>query len=104
MMLCLLRSQKLKEYYEKTCRDHGFLYATGTILAPQYKFSAFGDTEYSKCHRETSEHCRRYLKKSSMQYQQQIPDISFCTTRHRSPQQASELDLLTLQSPGSALR
>ncbi|KAJ5850789.1 HAT dimerization [Penicillium solitum] len=30
----LVARQKLKEYYEKTYRDHGFLYGTGTLLAP----------------------------------------------------------------------
>ncbi|KAJ5848259.1 HAT dimerization [Penicillium solitum] len=46
--------QKLKEYYEKTYRDHGFLYGTRILLAPQYKLSAFDDREYSTCHEDTS--------------------------------------------------
>ncbi|KAI2964925.1 hypothetical protein CBS147323_6033 [Aspergillus niger] len=90
----LAAKQKLREYYDKTYRDHGFLYATGTMLAPQYKLSAFGDTEYSKCHSETLRTYRSYLRKGFHQYQQQIPDLSFCTTIHRSQQQTSELDQL----------
>ncbi|KAJ5954443.1 hypothetical protein N7501_008722 [Penicillium viridicatum] len=30
----LVARQKLKEYYEKTYRDHGFLYSTRILLAP----------------------------------------------------------------------
>jgi hypothetical protein len=30
----LAARQKLREYYEKTYRDHGFLYGTGALLAP----------------------------------------------------------------------
>ncbi|KAF4219054.1 hypothetical protein CNMCM5878_003909 [Aspergillus fumigatiaffinis] len=97
----LAAKQKLRDYYDKTYRDHGFLYATGTMLAPQYKLSAFSDTEYSKCHRETSRHYRDYLRKGFLQYQQQIPDLSFCTTRHQFQHQASELDQLLVPSATS---
>ena len=38
--------QKLRDYYEKTYRDHGYLYGTETVLAPQYKLCAFQGTEY----------------------------------------------------------
>ena len=39
----LVAKQKLKKYYEKTYRDHGSLYGTRALLAPQCKFSAFDD-------------------------------------------------------------
>lgn len=97
----LAAKQKLRDYYDKTYRDHGFLYATGTMLAPQYKLSAFGDTEYSKCHSETSRHYQGYLRKGFLQYQQQIPDLSFCPTRYHAPQQVSELDMLLGPSSSS---
>jgi hypothetical protein len=100
----LAAKQKLKDYYDKTYRDHGFLYATGTMLAPQYKLSALSDTEFSKCHSETSRHYRDYLRKGFRQYQQQIPDLSFCTTRQQSQHQASELDQLLVPSATSLPR
>jgi hypothetical protein len=30
----LIAKQKLRDYYEKTYRDHGFLYGTAALLAP----------------------------------------------------------------------
>jgi hypothetical protein len=59
----LAAKQKLRDYYDKTYRDYGFLYATGTMLTPQYKLSAFSDIEYSKCHSETLRHYHDYLRK-----------------------------------------
>ncbi|KAK4948515.1 hypothetical protein LTR66_014114 [Elasticomyces elasticus] len=73
----LVARQKLKEYYEKTYRDHGFLYGTGTLLAPQYKLSAFDDREYSTCHEDTSKRYCEYLRASFTQYQQQNPELLF---------------------------
>jgi hypothetical protein len=64
----LAAKQKLRDYYDKTYCDHGFLYATGTMLAPQYKLSTFSDTEYSKCHSKTSRHYHNYLRKGFLQY------------------------------------
>jgi hypothetical protein len=90
----LAAKQKLRDYYDKTYRDYGFLYATGTMLTPQYKLSAFSDIEYSKCHSETLRHYHDYLRKGFLQYQQQIPDLSFCTIRHQFQHQALELDQL----------
>lgn len=90
----LAAKQKLREYYDKTDRDHGFLYATGTMLAPQYKLWAFGDTECSQCHSETSRSYPGPLRRGFHQYQKQILDLSFCATRHQSQQETSELDQL----------
>lgn len=73
----LAAKQKLKEYYEKTYRDHEFLYGTWTLLAPQYKLCAFDDTEYSLCHSETSKRYCEYLRISFRNYQQQIPEMPF---------------------------
>jgi len=95
--------QKLRDYYEKTYRDHGFLYGTGTLLAPQYKLCAFDDTEYSKCHNETSKRYCEYLRASFLQYQQQIPEMLFHTTRTAFPQQTSELDRLLISASHSEL-
>jgi hypothetical protein len=89
----LVAKQKLKEYYEKTYRDHGFLYGTGTLLAPQYKLCAFDDSEYSQCHGETSKRYCEYLRTCFSQYQQRSPEILFRTVHRPSPQ-ASELDRL----------
>ncbi|KAK6810429.1 hypothetical protein RU639_013759 [Aspergillus parasiticus] len=88
--------QKLKEYYEKTYRDHGFLYGTGTLLAPQYKLCAFDDTEYSKCQSETSKRYCDYLRNCFAQYQRETPEMSFRASRSSYPQQASELDRLLI--------
>jgi hypothetical protein len=30
----LMAKQKLRDYYEKTYRDHGFLYGTAALLTP----------------------------------------------------------------------
>jgi len=94
----VVAKQKLREYYEKTYRDHGFLYRTGTLLAPQYKLSAFDDTEYSRCHDHTSKLYCEYLRTSFQQYRQQIPEISFRAARSSCPQQTSELDRLLVPS------
>jgi hypothetical protein len=64
----LMVKQKLRDYYDKTYCDHRFLYTTGTMLAPQYKLSAFSDTEYSKCHSKTLRHYHDYLRKGFLQY------------------------------------
>lgn len=85
--------QKLREYYEKTYRDHGFLYGTGTLLAPQYKLSAFDDREYSTCHDDTSKGYCEYLRTCFMQYQQQTPEMLFRTVQRPSLHN-SELDRL----------
>lgn len=85
--------QKLREYYEKTYRDHGFLYGTGTLLAPQYKLSAFDDREQSTCHDDTSKRYCEYLRTCFMQYQKQIPKILFRTVQRPSLHN-SELDRL----------
>jgi hypothetical protein len=92
----LAARQKLKEYYEKTYRDHGFLYGTGTLLAPQYKLCAFDDTEYSKCQSETSTRYCDYLRNCFAQYQREAPEMSFRAMRSSCPQQASELDRLLI--------
>lgn len=89
----LVAKQKLREYYEKTYRDHGFLYGTGTLLAPQYKLCAFDDAEYSQCHSETSKRYCEYLRTCFSQYQQRNPEMLFRTV-HRPSLQASELDRL----------
>ncbi|KZN87744.1 Zinc finger BED domain-containing protein DAYSLEEPER [Penicillium chrysogenum] len=90
----LAARQKLKEYYEKTYRDHGFLYGTGTLLAPQYKLSAFDDREYSTCHEDTSKRYCEYLRTCFTQYQQQNPELLLRTVHRASALQSSELDRL----------
>ncbi|KAJ5292123.1 hypothetical protein N7478_001374 [Penicillium angulare] len=90
----LAARQKLKEYYEKTYRAHGFLYGTGTSLAPQYKLSAFDDREYSTCHENTSKRYCEYLRACFTQYQQQNPELLFRTVRRTSALNSSELDRL----------
>lgn len=87
----LVAKQKLREYYDKTYRDHGFLYGIGTLLAPQYKLCAFDDTEYSHCHSETSKRYCEYLRTYFIQYQQRNPEMLFRTVQ-RPLLQASELD------------
>jgi hypothetical protein len=99
----LAAKQKLKEYYEKTYRDHGFLYGTGTLLAPQYKLCAFDDTEYSKCQSETSKRYCDYLRNCFAQYKRETPEMSFRTMRSSCPQQASELDRLLIPPSTSQL-
>jgi hypothetical protein len=99
----LAAKQKLRDYYEKTYRDHRYLYRTGALLAPQYKLYGFDDTEYSKCHIETSKRYYKYLRTSLLQYQQQIPKISFRTTQPSFPQHTSELDRLLFPSSRSEL-
>ena len=89
----LVAKQKLREYYDKTYRDHGFLYGTGTLLAPQYKLCAFDDAEYSQCHSETSKRYCEYLRTCFSQYQQRNPEMLFRTVQ-RPSLQASELDRL----------
>ncbi|KAJ5152474.1 hypothetical protein N7492_009754 [Penicillium capsulatum] len=90
----LVAKQKLKEYYEKTYRDHGFLYGTGTLLAPQYKLAVFDDREYSTCHDGTSKRYCEYLRTCFMQYQQQNPEMLFRTVQRPSLLHSSELDRL----------
>ncbi|KAJ5877235.1 hypothetical protein N7455_000700 [Penicillium solitum] len=98
----LVARQKLKEYYEKTYRDHGFLYGTGTLLAPQYKLSAFDDREYSTCHEDTSKRYCEYLRASFTQYQQQNPELLFRTVQRSSNSHSTELDRL-LEPPGASI-
>lgn len=90
----LVARQKLKEYYEKTYRDHGFLYGTGTLLAPQYKLAAFDDREYSTCHEDTSKRYCEYLRTCFVQYQQRNPEMLFRTVQRPSSLHSSELDRL----------
>jgi hypothetical protein len=99
----LAAKQKLKEYYKKTYRDHGFLYGTGTLLAPQYKLCAFDDAEYSKCQSETSKRYCDYLRNCFAQYKRETPKMSFRMMRSSCPQQASELDRLLIPSTASQL-
>jgi hypothetical protein len=89
----LMAKQKLKDYYEKTYRDHGFLYGTAALLAPQYKLCAFDDTEYSQCIGETSKRYCEYLRSSFAQYQQRNPEMLFRAVQ-RPSLQASELERL----------
>ncbi|KAJ5816630.1 HAT dimerization [Penicillium robsamsonii] len=77
----LVARQKLKEYYEKTYRDHGFLYGTGTLLTPQY--------------------CE-YLRASFTQYQQQNPELLFRTVQRSSNSHSTELNRL-LEPPGASI-
>jgi hypothetical protein len=90
----LAARQKLKEYYKKTYRDHGFLYSTGTLLALQYKLSAFDDREYSTCHKDTSKRYCEYLRTCFTQYQQQNPELLLRTVHRSSALQSSELERL----------
>lgn len=87
----LTAKQKLREYYEKTYRDHGFLYGTAALLAPQYKLSAFDDTEHSHCVGQTSNRYCEYLRSSFVQYQRRNPEILFRGVQ-RPLMQASELE------------
>lgn len=89
----LMAKQKLRDYYEKTYRDHGFLYGTATLLAPQYKLCAFDDTEYSHCIGETSKRYCEYLRSSFAQYQQRNPEMLFRAVQ-RPSLHASELERL----------
>jgi hypothetical protein len=88
----LAARQKLKECYEKTYRDHGFLYGTGTLLAPQYKLCAFDDTEYSKCQSETSTRYCDYLRKC------------FCTIPTRSARDVVSCDAFLLSTASIRVR
>jgi hypothetical protein len=90
----LVARQRLREYYEKTYRDHGFLYGTGALLAPQYKLSAFDDREYSTCHENTSKKYCEYLRTCFAQYQQQNPELLFRTVHRSFALHSSELDRL----------
>ncbi|KAJ5244978.1 hypothetical protein N7489_005074, partial [Penicillium chrysogenum] len=74
----LAARQKLKEYYEKTYRDHGFLYGTG----------------YSTCHEETSKRYCECLRTCFTQYQQQNPELLLRTVHRASALQSSGLDRL----------
>ncbi|KAJ5850716.1 hypothetical protein N7455_010572 [Penicillium solitum] len=98
----LVARQKLKEYYEKTYRDHGFLYGTRTLLAPQYKLSAFNAREYSTCHKDTSKRYCEYLRASFTQYQQQNPELLFRTVQRSSNSHSTELDRL-LEPPSASI-
>lgn len=83
----------------KTYRDYGFLYSTGTLLAPQYKLYAFDDTGYSKFenyHNGTSKPYCEYLRTYFVQYQEQVPKVSFRTIRTALPQLTSELGRLLI--------
>jgi hypothetical protein len=90
----LVARQNLREYYKKTYLDHGFLYGTGTLLAPQYKLSAFDNREYSTCHDDTSKRYCEYLRTCFMQYQEQTPEMLFRTVQRPSSLHISELDRL----------
>jgi hypothetical protein len=94
--------QKLKEYYEKTYRDHGFLYGTRTLLTPQYKLSAFDDREYLTYHKDTSKRYCEYLRVSFTQYQQQNPKLLFRTVQRASNSHSTELDRL-LEPPNASV-
>lgn len=89
----LMAKQKLRDYYEKTYRDHGFLYGTAALLAPQYKLCAFDDTEYSQCIGETSKRYCEYQRSSFARYQQRNPEMLFRAVQ-RPSLQASELERL----------
>jgi hypothetical protein len=84
----------LREYYEKTYRDYGFLYNTGMLLAPQYKLSVFDNREYSTCHEDTSKRYYEYLRAFFTQYQQQNPELLFRTVQRSSTSHSTELDRL----------
>lgn len=94
--------QKLKEYYEKTYRDHGFLYSTRTLLAPQYKLSAFDNREYSTCYKDTLKRYYEYLRASFTQYQQQNPELLFRTVQRSSNSHSTELNRL-LEPPSTSI-
>jgi hypothetical protein len=92
----LAAKQKLKEYYEQTYRNHGFLYSTGTLLAPQYKLCTFDNMEYSKYQSKTSKCYCDYLRNCFAQYKRETPKMSFWMMHSSCPQQASELDQLLI--------
>lgn len=56
--------QKLNYYYGKTYHGHGFPCGTGTLLAPQFEFCAFDDTEYWKYRNGTSKRYCKFLRTS----------------------------------------
>ncbi|KAJ5956835.1 hypothetical protein N7501_011114 [Penicillium viridicatum] len=98
----LIARQKLKEYYEKTYRDHSFLYSTRTLLTPQYKLSAFDDREYSTYYKDTSKRYYEYLRVSFTQYQQQNPELLFRIVQRSSNSHSTELNRL-LELPGASI-
>ncbi|KAJ5661424.1 uncharacterized protein N7477_009040 [Penicillium maclennaniae] len=93
LALCLLPGKK-KEYYKRTYCDQGFLYSTGSLLATQYKLSAFDDREYSTYYKDTSKRYCEYLRTCFTEYQQQNPELLFRTVHRSSTLHSSELDRL----------
>lgn len=87
---------------KKIYRDHGFLYGTGTLLAPQYKLNTFDDREYSTCHEDTSKRYCEYLRAYFTKYQQQNPELLFRTVQRYSNSHSTELDRL-LEPPDASI-
>ncbi|KAJ5340406.1 hypothetical protein N7541_009530 [Penicillium brevicompactum] len=67
---------ELREIHEKTFEDFGVMYGTGTLIAPQYKVSAF-DGARPSCLGHAERYIE-YLKIFHLQYRPQMPTSLSC--------------------------
>jgi hypothetical protein len=85
---------KLSTYYGNTTQEHGYLYAMGTILAPQYKLQFFSDESWADndyaWRQKYHNHLQDYLKP----YEQLISNNPLASTLQSQPVHTSELDIL----------
>ena len=81
---------ELQEIHEKTFEDLGVMYGTGTLIAPQYKVSAFDDVR-SSCLGHAERYIE-YLKIFHLQYRPQMPTSLSCLNGMSCSPQLLELE------------
>jgi len=86
--------EKLSVYYGKTAQEHGYLYAMGTILAPQYKLQFFSDESWSDNNYEWRQKYHNHLQDYVEPYEQQLSKEQLLPGRQSEIAHASELDIL----------
>jgi hypothetical protein len=89
----LVMKVELGELYQKTFQNFGVIYGTGTLIAPQYKNSAFDGATPSQC-LGPPERYIKYLRIFHLQYRPQIPASLSCVNGLSFSPSLLELDRL----------
>jgi hypothetical protein len=93
---------KLSAYYGKTTQEHGYLYAMGTILAPQYKLQFFSDISWSENNYEWRQKYHNHLQDYIKPYEQQLSKDQSVPGPQSQRVHTSELDILL--APAETIR
>lgn len=94
---------KLSAYYSKTSQDHGYLYAMGTILAPQHKLQFFSDKAWSDNNYEWREKYVNYLRDYIKPYEQRVSNQLSGSGQQSQPIHRSEIEFLLASTESTSI-